>query len=183
MRRKVAKMKKKIEHIRELRRKTGAPIVDCKKVLLECSGDPDKAESVLIKKGFNLAKNKEELTTEQGVITSYVHHDESIGVLVEVNCETDFVARNTEFKEFTKDIAMQIAACPPPYLSREDVPEDILNNIPEEKREEYYKLNCLMAQPFIKDPERTIKELITSAIAKLGENIRVKRFVRYEVGK
>ena len=176
-------MKEKIDCIKELRKRTAAPIIDCKKVFMECSGDIDKAESILIEKGFKFAKDKEERTTEQGVIASYVHHNESIGVLVEVNCETDFVARNIEFKELAKGIAMQIAACSPLYLSQKDVPENIMNNIPEEKREEYYKLNCLIEQPFIKDPDKAVKELINLAIARLGENIRVKRFVRYEVGK
>lgn len=177
------KTEEKIDHIKELRRKTGAPIVDCKKVLLECSGDINRAEESLIEKGFNLAKNKEGRATQQGTIVSYVHHDGSIGVLAEVNCETDFVAMNAEFKELARGIAMQIAACLPLYLYREDVSDKVLEGVPEEKREEYYKLNCLMEQPFIKDPDRTIKDLITSAIAKLGENIKIKRFVRYEVGK
>lgn len=176
-------MKEKIDCIKELRKRTGAPIVDCKKVLLECDGDLDKAEKSLIEKGFRLAKNKEERITEQGIIASYVHHDESIGVLVEINCETDFVARNAEFKELARGIAMQVAACSPFYLSREDVSKKILSDIPEEKREEYYKTNCLMEQPFIRDPERIVRDLVTSTIARLGENIRIKRFVRYEVGK
>ena len=179
----MTKMKKKIDGIKELRKRTGAPIVDCKKVLLECNGDVDKAETALVENGFNLAKNKEDRITEQGIIASYVHHNENLGVLLEVNCETDFVARNTEFKELARGIAMQIAARSPLYLSEEDIPEKVLSDIPEEKREEYCKSNCLMAQPFIKDPERTIKDLITSAIARMGENIKIKRFVRYEVGK
>lgn len=176
-------MRKEIDSIRELRKRTGAPVVDCKKALLECIGDFDKAEEVLIKKGFSLAQKKEERLTREGIIASYIHHDEKIGVLVELNCETAFVAKNAEFKDLAKNIAMQIAACSPLYISEEEVPQNILDDIPKEKREEYYRVNCLLNQIFIRDSMRTIKELISLAIARLGENIRIKRFTRFEVGK
>lgn len=176
-------MKDQIEIIKELRRKTGAPIVDCKKILLECKEDVKKAEEMLIEKGFNTAKKKEDRTTLQGSIFSYIHHNATLGVLVEINCETDFVAKNAEFKEFGKSVAMQVAAASPCYLSKEDVPDTALADVPHNRKEDFYKANCLLEQVSVRDSSKTIKDLQTSVIAKTGENIKVKRFVRYEVGK
>jgi len=176
-------MKDQIEIIKELRRKTGAPIVDCKKVFLECKEDVKKAEETLIEKGFNTAKKKEGRVTLQGNITSYVHHNATMGVLVEINCETDFVAKNAEFKELGKSVAMQIAATDPCYITREDVPDTALADVPESRKEDFYKASCLTEQVCVKDSSKTIKDLLTSVIAKTGENIKIRRFVRYEVGK
>jgi elongation factor Ts len=176
-------MKDQIEIIKELRKKTGAPIVDCKKVFLECKEDIKKAEEKLIEKGFNTAKKKEGRAILQGGITSYVHHNATMGVLVEINCETDFVAITAEFKEFGKSVAMQIAATAPCYITREDVPDTALTDVPESKKEDFYKANCLIEQACVKDSSKTIKDLLTSVIAKTGENIKIRKFVRYEVGK
>ena len=176
-------MKQQIDIIKELRRKTGAPIVDCKKVLLECNEDAKKAEIILVEKGFNTAKKKEGRATQQGVVASYIHHNETIGAIVEINCETDFVAKNTDFREFAKSIAMHIAATAPEYLTKEDVPEAVLADVIPNNKEDFYKTSCLVEQAFIKDSAKTIKDMIISMIAKTGENIKIRRFSRYEVGK
>jgi len=171
------------EIIKELRRLTGAPILDCKKVFLECNGDIEKASSILKEKGFAIARKKEGRATTQGTVASYIHHDGNTGVLVELNCETDFVARNEIFKNLAREIAMQIAACSPLYISREDIPPQVLEEVPEDKREEYCCANCLLDQPFIRDGNLRVKDIIVQAIGKLGENIVVRRFVRYRVGE
>lgn len=171
--------------IQELRAETGAGIMDCKEALLQTAGDLEKAKNVLRKKGLSIATKKASRETGQGKVASYVHLDGKVGVLIEVNCETDFVAKNEVFKEFVKDVTMQIAAQNPRYLSREDVPEEVIDRESQNFRsqEEFFKEVCLLEQPFIKNPEITIKEYLTSVIAKTRENIVIRRFTRYGLGE
>ena len=159
--------------VKELREKTGAGIMDCKKALAEAEGDFAKATELLNERGLALARKKVDRAANQGIIESYVHQGGRIGVIVEVNCETDFVARTPEFKELVHDIALQIAAMDPQFLSEEDIPAGN-EAAPEEA--------CLMLQPFVKDPSKTIKDIITETIAKVGENIKIRRFSRFELG-
>ncbi len=192
------------EQVKELREQTGAGIMDCKKALVEADGDIEKAVIVLREKGLAKAAKKQNRLASEGIIESYIHGDGRIGVLVEVNCETDFVARNEEFRSFAKDIAMQIAASNPRYLSREDVPrevvekereilktqainegkpEKIVEKIVDGRIEKFYEENCLLEQPFIKDPDKNISQLIMEKIAIIGENITISRFARFERGE
>lgn len=189
--------------VKELREKTGAGLMDCKRALSESSGDIEKAVTVLRQKGLATAAKKASRTASEGNVGSYIHMDK-IGVLIEVNCETDFVARTPDFKELVKDVAMHIAASSPLYVSREDVPGDIIEKekeiyrsqvtnkpaqvvekIVEGKLDKYFSDTCLLDQVFVKDPEQKqkIKDLITEKIAKLGENIVVRRFVRFQLGE
>lgn len=191
-----------IEDIKKLRETTGAGMMDAKAALEEAGGDFDKAIAVLRKKGLAKAAKKADRTTAVGVIESYVHSSK-IGVLVEVNCETDFVARTDDFKAFTKDLAMHITASNPAYLNPQEIPEDELNaekdaikdevlasgkpaevvdKIIEGKLGKWYQEVCLSDQPFIKDPDQTIEQLRQALVGKLGENIVIARFVRFEVG-
>lgn len=189
--------------IKELRERTGAGVMECKEALKEANGDIEKAIEILRKKGALKAEKKASRSANEGLIGAYIHAGGKIGVLVEVNCETDFVARTDEFQQLVKDIAMQIAAMSPEYISREDVPpeviekekeiyreealrsgkpEKVVEKIVEGKLEKFYQEKCLLEQPFIKDESKKVKDLITEVIAKLGENIRVSRFVRFQVG-
>jgi elongation factor Ts len=190
--------------IKELREKTGAGIVDCKKALQEAGGDVEKAVEILRKKGAAKAAKKAERATAEGAVFSYIHAGGKVGALVELNCETDFVARNETFKELGHEIALQVAAMAPEFVSKEDVPaevvekekeilrqqalaegkpEHIVEKIVEGRLSKFYAEKCLLEQPWIKDDSKTIKDLITDYITKLGENIKVKRFARFEVGK
>ncbi|MEA2087465.1 MAG: translation elongation factor Ts [Candidatus Caldatribacteriota bacterium] len=192
------------EMVKELRKKTSAGMMDCKKALKATGGDPEKAVEYLRKKGMDAAASKFSRKALSGTVSSYIHLYGKIGVLVEINCETDFVANTEEFKEFVKDIAMQIAASNPKYISREDVPNDIIekekeifyaqveksgkpaqivDKIVEGKLEKYFKENCLKEQIFIKDNSKNINQLLLELIAKLGENIVIKRFARYQLGE
>lgn len=189
--------------VKELREETGAGMLDCKKALVETDGNMEEAIELLRKKGLSKAAKKAGRVAAEGVIESYIHGGR-IGVIIEVNSETDFVAKNDDFKKFARDLAMQVAAQNPKYVSREDVPSDIINKeknilrdqalnegkpekivekMVEGRIEKYYKEICLLEQPFIKDPDKTIQELLKEKIAKLGENIKVRRFTRYEVGE
>lgn len=189
--------------VKELREKTGAGMLDCRNALQETDGDLDKAVDLLREKGLSKAAKKSSRIAAEGLVEAYVHGGR-IGVLVEVNSETDFVAKTDEFKEFVKDVAMQIAASSPKYVSREEVPEEIINhekevltqqamnegkpqNIAEKmvegRIEKFYKEIVLLEQPFIKDPDKTIETLLKEKIAKIGENIKIRRFVRFEVGE
>lgn len=191
------------ETVKDLREKTGAGIMDCKRALADAGGDLDKAIDILRQKGLSAAAKKASRETKEGVIGSYIHGGGRIGVLVEVNCETDFVARNSEFQELVKDIAMQIAASNPSCVRREDVPADVLekersiykiqaresgkpehvlDKIVEGKIEKFYVETCLLEQSFIKDPSVTINDMVKQKIAKIGENISIKRFTRYQLG-
>jgi len=190
--------------IKELREKTGAGIVDCKKALQEAGGDIEKAVEILRKKGAAKAAKKAERATAEGIVVSYIHAGGKVGALVELNCETDFVARTEDFKQLGHEIAMQVAAMAPEYVSREEVPaevvekekevlkqqalaegkpEHIVEKIVEGRLSKFFSEKCLLEQPWIKDDSKTIQDLLTDYITKLGENIKVKRFCRFEVGK
>jgi elongation factor Ts len=187
--------------VADLREKTGAGLLDCKKALTEANGNVEEAITILRKKGAASAAKKAERATKEGLIESYIHVGGKVGVLIEVNCETDFVARNEDFRAFVKDLCLQIAAASPLYVTREEVPaadlqkeRDIaaaqvqgkppaaVQKIVEGKLEKYYSTICLVDQPFVKLPEKTVKEMVTERIAKIGENIQIRRFVRYQLG-
>ena len=190
--------------VKELRETTGAGMMDCKKALVHTEGDKDKAVDFLREKGLAAAAKKAGRVAAEGVVTSYIHAGGKIGVLVEVNCETDFVANTDEFKEFAREIAMQIAAANPTYVTRDEVdtkeldherevlrvqaleegkPEKIVENMVEGRIEKYYKEVCLLEQPFIKDTDQNIEGFVKAQIAKVGENISIRRFVRYQLGE
>jgi elongation factor Ts len=192
------------EMVKELREKTGAGMMDCKKCLIETVGDMEKAIDLLREKGLAAAAKRSGRVAAEGLIESYIHGAGRIGVLLELNCETDFVAKTDDFKALAKDIAMQIAAANPIFVRREEVPVETVNhekeilraqainegkpaNIAEKmvegRVEKYYKETCLMEQAFIKDPDITISRLITDKIAKIGENISIRRFTRYQLGE
>jgi elongation factor Ts len=188
--------------VQTLREKTNAGMMDCKKALTEAEGDIDKAETILRKKGIAKAGAKAERQTKEGVIASYIHMAGRVGVLIEVNCETDFVAKNENFRELVKDISLHIAAANPKFLRREEVPADliakereiaaeqvkgkpanIVDKIVDGKIDKIFAEQCLLEQAFIKNPDMTIGDLVKSKIAELGENLVVRRFVRYAVGE
>lgn len=190
--------------VKELRERTGAGMMDCKKALAETGGDLEKASTWLREKGLAAAAKKAGRIAAEGLIESYIHGVGKIGVLVEVNCETDFVAKTDEFKSLARDIAMQIAAAKPEFVSREEVPAEMLDKEREILRaqalnegkpekivdkmvagriDKYYKDVCLLEQPFIKDTNMTVQQLLTEKIAKIGENISIRRFTRYELGE
>lgn len=192
------------EMVKELRERTGAGILDCKKALTEKNGDVEKAIEFLREKGLAAAAKKAGRIAAEGLCESYIHGGGRIGVLLELNCETDFVAKTDDFKTLAKDICMQIAAAKPEYVRREEVPEEVVEKEKEifthqalnegkpaavvEKMivgrlEKFYKEICLLEQPFIKDSDKTVQQLIVEKIATIGENINVRRFVRYELGE
>ncbi|MDW7730290.1 MAG: translation elongation factor Ts [Bacillota bacterium] len=190
--------------VKALREKTGAGMMDCKKALTETGGNEEKAIDVLREKGLAAAAKRSGRAANQGIIDSYIHLGGKIGVLVEVNCETDFVARNDEFREFVRNLCLQVAATNPAYLTKEDVPESILEKerqiikaqalnegkpekivekIIEGRLEKYYRENCLLEQTYVKDEDLTIHALLTNLIAKIGENIVIRRYCRFEIGE
>jgi elongation factor Ts len=166
-------MKISIETVKELRNRTNVGIADCKKALAEAGGDMEKAIELLKQRGAAIAEKKKEEAVTEGVIEAYIHHTKRVGALVELNCETDFVARTAEFKELAHDLAMQIAATAPQFLTSEEMP-------PEAETDP--QTVCLLSQLFIKDPTKTVQEIIAETIAKVGENIKVRRFARFELG-
>jgi len=169
------------DKIKQLREITGAGVMDCKRALEHAKGDMEKAKEEIIKKGVEIAAKKATRTTSQGRIVSYIHHNHKVGALVEVNCETDFVAKNEDFAKFTRDVAMHIVAARPVYVKKEDVSKaDMSKN---EKAEDFYKRTCLLEQPFVRDESMTIGAYMTSLVAKTGENINIKRFVCFGVGE
>jgi elongation factor Ts len=188
--------------VKELREKTNAGMMDCKRALTEANGDLAAAEDILRKKGIASAGKKSSRTAKEGAIASYIHLQGKVGVLVEINCETDFVAKNDTFRDFVKDVTLHIAAANPLYVSREQVPEklilsereiyaaqvqgkpaNIVDKIVDGKVDKFFSTVCLLEQPFIKNPDLTIKDLLTSKIAELGENMIIRRFTRYMVGE
>jgi len=192
------------EMVKELRTVTGAGMMDCKNALVETAGDREKAIALLREKGLARAAKKASRVAAQGIVDAYIHLGGKVGVLLELDCETDFVAKTAEFKELARDICLQVAATNPSYLVKDDVPADILDKEKEILRaqalregkpekivdkivsgriEKYYQENCLMEQSFIKDQDITIRKLVAEKIAKLGENMVVRRFVRFEVGE
>jgi len=191
-----------LDKVKELREKTNAGVMNCKIALKEANGDIEKAVDILRKKGVSLASKKSSRTAKEGMITSYIHMNNKIGVLLELNCETDFVARNDEFVKFAKELTMQIAAANPTYITKDEVtpedlarereiikeqnknkPEHALEKIMEGKLKSYYQDICLLDQPYIKDPKVSISDLLTGVIAKTGENIVITRFIRYQLGE
>ena len=187
--------------VNDLRAQTGAGLMDCKRALVETNGNVEEAITILRKKGAASAAKRADRVAKEGVIYSYIHTGGKVGVLIEVNCETDFVARNEDFKALVHDLALHIAAANPSVVSREEVPEADLakereiaaaqvagkppaaiQKIVEGKLEKYYATVCLLDQPFVKQPEKSIKEILTAAIAKTGENMVVRRFTRYQLG-
>jgi elongation factor Ts len=190
--------------VKELRQRTGIGMMECKEALQECGGDVEKAIEILRKKGYARAKDKMSREASEGLVGSYIHMNAKIGVLIEINCESDFVALNDDFKDLVKNIAMHIAAASPKYIAPEDVPAEVLEQEKEIIREQlkdtkkppeimekivqgklskFYEEVCLLEQAYIRDDKIKVKQLIASAIAKLGENIRVRRFARFEIGK
>lgn len=169
-----------LEQIKQLRTITSLGINDCKKALDEASGDFDQALKILKKKGAQVMEKKSSRATSQGLIDSYVHFGGNLGALVEVNCETDFVARTEIFKKFVKDVAMQIAASSPKYINRDEISEEELSGVKDP--EDYIKQTCLLNQAFIKDSKRTIEEYLRDVVSQTGENIMIRRFIRYSLG-
>ncbi len=186
----------------ELRGQTGAGLMDCKKALTEANGDLDAAATILRKKGIASADKKAGRATSEGLVDSYIHLGGKVGVLIEVNCETDFVAKNDDFKSFVKDISLHIAALNPVCVSREEVPADLVEKerevaasqaegkpaaavqkIIEGKLNKYYSTVCLLDQPFVKDDSKSVQDVLTEQISKLGENMKIRRFVRYQIGE
>ncbi|MDO3676308.1 translation elongation factor Ts [Paenibacillus ehimensis] len=190
--------------VKELREKTGAGMLDCKKALEEANGDLTKAAEILREKGLSAAANKAGRIATEGMIESYIHAGGKIGVLVEVNSETDFVAKNEQFRTFVRDVALHIAASNPKFLRREEVPQEaldkereiltnqalnegkpekIVEKIVEGRLAKYYEEYCLLEQPFVKDPDKTVEEVLKENIATIGENLSIRRFVRFELGE
>ena len=192
------------QQVKELRETTGAGMMDCKKALTETNGDMEKAVDFLREKGLAAAAKKSGRIAAEGLVESYIHGVGRIGVLIEVNCETDFVAKTPEFKSFVRDLAMQVAAANPQYLARQEVPAEvvehekevlkaqalnegkpakIVDKMVEGRVDKYYKDTCLLEQAFIKDPDKSVTDVINAQISKIGENIVVRRFVRYQLGE
>ena len=190
--------------VKELRERTGAGMLDCKKALEKTGGDIEKAIDLLREKGLAAAAKKAGRITAEGMVGSYIHMGGRIGVLIEVNCETDFVAKTEGFKDFVKNMAMQVAASKPLYVSRDEVPGDVLekerqilrqqainegkpekiaDKMVEGRIEKFFKETCLLEQPYIRDPEVSVQQVLTETIAKIGENISIRRFARYEMGE
>ena len=190
--------------VKELRDKSGAGMMDCKSALVEAKGDVEKASEILRKKGIAKATKKADRAANEGRIEAYIHPGSKLGVLLEVNCETDFVANTDDYTRFCRDVAMQVAASSPKFVRREEVdqatidhemeiykeqaknqgkPENILEKIAQGKLEKFYSEICLLEQPFVKDPDKTIQDLVTETIAKLGENITISRFSRFKIGE
>ncbi len=190
--------------VKELREKTGAGMMDCKKALVESQGDIGKAVEFLRKKGLDTARKRAARAVNEGTIQSYIHMGSKLGVMVEVNCETDFVAKNEDFQEFARNIAMHIAATNPLAIRPEDVPvevvekekeiyraqaretgkpEQVIEKIVEGKLAKFFKESCLLTQPYVREPDKTVADLLNELIAKIGENITIRRFVRFQVGE
>jgi len=190
--------------VKQLREKTGAGMMDCKQALTECEGDMDNAVDFLRKKGLATAQKRAGRAMTEGTVQSYIHMGGKLGVLVEINCETDFVAKNEDFVDFAKNIAMHIAASNPLGIRPEDIPEEIVNRekeiyqaqtlelgkpenvaakIVEGKMSKFFKENCLLNQPYVRDPELSVEDLLNELIAKIGENITIRRFVRFQTGE
>jgi elongation factor Ts len=188
--------------VKDLREKTGAGMMDCKKALTEAKGNAAEAEKILRKKGIDTAVKKLSRSANEGCIASYIHHGSKLGVMVEINCETDFVARNESFRDFVKDITQHIAAASPQYVSREQVPTSVIEaekeiyrsqvkdkpapaveKILQGKLDKFYSTCCLLEQPFVKNPDITIKDHLTAKVAQLGENLVIRRFIRWQLGE
>ncbi|MCM8764841.1 MAG: elongation factor Ts [Candidatus Omnitrophica bacterium] len=174
-----------VETIKKLRELTGLGVIDCKKALQEAGNNIDRALEILKEKGIKIAEKKEGKMTGEGLVGSYIHSNGKIGVLVEATCESDFVARTDDFKELVKNICLQIAATAPAYIKKEDIPDDVIEEKKKTYRdiEEFYREKVLFCQNFIKDDSLTVEQYVKSKIAKLGENIKITRFTRYQIGE
>ncbi|MFP3899039.1 MAG: elongation factor Ts [Dehalococcoidia bacterium] len=166
-------MKIPVEAVKELRNRTNAGILDCNKALLEMGGDMEKAIEILKQRGLAIAEKKKDMAAGEGVIAAYIHHTKRIGALVELNCQTDFAAHTDQFEELAHDLAMQVAATAPEYISSDQMPPET---------EAHPQVVCLLDQPFIREPGKTVQQVIAEAVAEVGENIRVRRFARFELG-
>ncbi len=171
------------EDIKTLREATGAGIMDCKRALQDSSGDIDKATLCLREKGFLKVQSKASRETKEGLVDSYIHQGGRLGVLVEINCETDFVAKNEDFKQFVHEVAMHIAASDPTYVDEAEIPAEVIDAVPEDEKDQFIKDSCLLKQPYIKDESITIEQLLTDLISKTGENIKINRFKRFKLGQ
>jgi len=191
-----------MEKIRQLRAETGAGVMDCRQALEEAQGDLEKAKKILRARGIQIAERKAHRETKEGLVEAYIHFTGRFGSLVEINCETDFVARTQEFKQLAQEIALQVAGMNPRYVSRDQVPEEEIQRLRREFEEtmtptvatedrevawqrlleQFYAEHCLMDQPLVRDQSRTVRDLVTEAIARLGENIVIRRFIRFELG-
>jgi elongation factor Ts len=169
-----------VESIKELRNLTSASMAECKKALVETHGDIPKSVVLLRKRGLEIAAKKGERTAKEGRIEAYVHHGNKLGVILEVNCETDFVAKSPDFVQFVKDLVLHITASSPAYIKKEDVPADVLAQ--QDDKEKFYKEHCLLDQVFVKDPSLTVNDYLGSIVAKMGEKIVIHRFSRYKIG-
>ena len=197
-------MKVDAKAVKALREKTGAGMMDCKKALQEAGGDEKKASAILREKGLAAAARRAGRVAAEGIIDSYIHLGGKIGVLVEVNCETDFVARNEQFREFVRNVCLQVAASNPLYISKDDIPaaelekereflhgqalregkpEKVIERIVEGRIAKYYQDHCLLEQPYVKDPDQSVSDLLNDLIAKIGENIVIRRFARFALGE
>lgn len=174
-------LKISVDLIKELRHMTSASLAHCKKALEESKGDLKAAAILLRKQGLEIAAKKQGRAAKEGRVEAYIHHGNKIGVLLEINCESDFVAKNGDFVQFAKDLAMQIAAASPTYIKKEDVPAEVIEQ--EKSKEDFYKTHCLLEQPFVKDPGTTINDYLGSIVAKIGENVVIRRFMRYKIGE
>ena len=170
-----------LELIKQLRESTSLGVSDCRRALEDSEGDMNKAKDILKKKALDMAEKKSDRQAKAGKVSSYIHFDGKIGVLAEINCETDFVAKNEEFIKFSSDVALHIAALNPRYVKREDVPAEVIKEFAQP--EAFYKESCLLEQAFVKDPSRTIKDYLNSLVAKIGENIVIRRFTRFQLGQ
>jgi elongation factor Ts len=195
-------MEVSLNKVRRLREETSAGILDCKKALVETKGNLEEAKRILRRRGIEIARRKSGEKTAQGTISSYIHHNGRLGTLVEIHCQSDFVAKNSEFQEFAKSVAMHIAACDPRWISAEEIPGEVLEEertilraqaekegkpskiiekIVEGKMKKFYSEVCLLAQPFFKDEKKTVRQHLEEFIAKVGENVKIHRFVRYQL--
>lgn len=174
-------MKVPLEAVKELRNLTSASIADCRKILEETSGDIKRAMELIRKRGLEMAAKKQDRVTKEGRVEAYIHLGNKVGALLEVGCETDFVAKSPDFIQFTRDLAMQIVACSPKYIKSEDVPKEDLEH--EKSKEEFFKAHCLLSQVYVKDPSITVKDYLGSIVAKMGENIVVRKFTRFKIGE
>lgn len=172
-----------VDDIKNLREETGAGVMECKKTLAECGGDTKAAAAVIKERGLLKAADKSERTAKEGLVEPYIHAGGKLGVLVEINCETDFVASNAEFKKFAHEVAMHIAAAGPRYVAEADIPKADLTGMDKTEKASFIKENCLLLQPYIRDDSVTVGQLLTGIIARTGENIVIKRFIRFVLGQ
>jgi elongation factor Ts len=172
-----------VDDIKNLRETTGFGVMECKKALADCGGDFDAARIMLKEKGLVKAADRGARSAKEGLVETYIHNAGRMGVMVEINCETDFVARNEQFQQFAHDIAMHIAAAAPAYISEDEIPEDLLSGLPQDEQDDFRKEKILLNQAYIKDVSMTVGDMLTEMIAKTGENMIIRRFARFALGE